>query len=106
MRRIHLLAAVIAFGLLTPAKAYAVSARPAPAPTPPPSATVTYTYRTFFAPEPIGGAPLGDLNEDFGTLQLTFNSNGVISGTYRPDFGAPIPVTDGRTDPQHLWLDG
>lgn len=105
MRRIHLFAA-LAFALVFPAKAYAVTVRPPEAPTPPPNGTVTYTYRTFLAPEPIaGGGPVGDLNEDFGTLQLTFNANGIISGTYHPDYGPPIPVTGGRTDPQHLWLE-
>jgi hypothetical protein len=106
MRRTHLLAVALAFASMFPATAFAVTVRPPQAPTPPPNGTVTYTYRTFLAPEPIaGGGPVGDLNEDFGTLHLTFNANGIISGTYHPDYGPPIPVTGGRTDPQHLWLE-
>jgi hypothetical protein len=104
MRRTHLVAIALAIALWIPTNAFAATALPEAAPTPPPTATVTYTYRTFFAPEPIGGTPVGDLNEDFGTLQLTFNANGIISGTYRPDFGSPIPVTGGR-ESQRLWLD-
>lgn len=104
MRSTRVVAIALAFALWMLTKAFAVTVRPDAAPTPPPTATVTYTYRTFLAPDPIGAMPVGDLNEDFGILQLTFNANGIISGTYRPEFGSPIPITGGR-ESQRLWLD-
>lgn len=75
------------------------------APTPPPDHQVTYTYKTFLAPDRIGGGLLGNLNEDFGTLTLTFYPNKIIQGTYRPDYGSFTSVTGGMLDAGHFWLD-
>jgi hypothetical protein len=40
-----------------------------------------------------------------GTLQLTFNPDGIVNGYYRPDDNMNyIPVTGGRNG-QDIWLD-
>jgi hypothetical protein len=40
-----------------------------------------------------------------GTLQLTFNPDGIITGYYRPaDNGDLVPVTGGRNG-ENIWLD-
>jgi hypothetical protein len=75
------------------------------APTPPPDRQVTYAYKTFLAPDRIGGGLLGNLNEDFGTLTLTFYPSKIIQGTYRPEYGNFTPVTGGMLDSGHFWLD-
>lgn len=82
--------------------AFAIST--APAPTPPASHKVTYTYKTYLEPGRIGPGLRGNLNEDFGTLQLTFNPDKIISGTYRPDYGNFVNVTGGITGPRRLYL--
>jgi hypothetical protein len=75
------------------------------APTPPPGKQVTYTYKTFLAPDHLGVGRIGNLNEDFGTLTLTFYPSKIIQGTYRPDYGSFTPVTGGISDDGQLRLD-
>ena len=74
------------------------------APTPPPSQRVTYTYKTYLEPGRLGTAPLGNLNEAFGTMQLTFTADNIITGTYRSDYGNFVNVTGGRTGANTFWL--
>ena len=100
MRR--LIATAAAALALAPVSAGAIVVTSAP--TPPPNQTVTYTYKTFFEPEGVGPGPMGDLNQNFGTLTLTFNANRIISGTYRPDYGSFATVTGGLTG-NTFWLD-
>ncbi len=85
-----------------PARALAISS--VSAPTPPATASATYTYKTFLDPGRIGPGLTGNLNEDFGTLQLTFSPNKIIQGTYRPDYGNFMPVTGGITGAKTFWL--
>jgi hypothetical protein len=62
------------------------------------AAAVTIHYATRFEPE-FG------VGESDGTLDLTIARNGIINGTYRPEFGARfIPVIGGR-QADHVWLE-
>ncbi len=55
-------------------------------------------YSTRFEPE-FG------VGESDGTLDLTIARNGIINGTYHPEFGARfIPVIGGRQG-DHVWLE-
>lgn len=95
--------AAVATLLFFPAAAQAIVV--APAPVPPAHQTVTYTYKTFLGPSRFGIGPFGDLNQDFGTLKLTFNADGIISGTYKPEYGTFSSVTGGRNGKNfHLEL--
>ena len=108
MNRVSRLATIAfaAFATLAfPLTAASVTTTPATAPTPPPNQRVTYTYKTFLDPVRVGPGPIGDLNENFGTLTLTFNPDKIIQGTYKPDFGNFTTVTGGLTGGRNLWLD-
>ncbi len=102
MKRANACLALIALTLAVPAGAAAVGVRAAPVP--PLHHTVTYTYKSFLAPENFGTGAFGDLNQDFGSLKLTFNADGIISGTYKPDFGSFVSVTGGRNG-NTFWLE-
>ena len=95
---VALVAAVI--GMRVPASAVSTTV----APTPPQSQRVTYTYKTYLEPGRLGTAPLGNLNEAFGTMQLTFTADNIVTGTYRSDYGNFVNVTGGRTGPKTFWL--
>ena len=59
---------------------------------------LTMHYTTRFQPE-FG------VGEADGTLDLTIARNGMINGTYHPEFGARfVPVVGGRQG-DHVWLE-
>ncbi len=99
-RRREFIAAIVA-ALVMPGAAGAVGLTTAPIP--PEHRTVTFTYKTFLAPARFGTGPFGNLNEAFGDLKLTFNADGIISGTYKPEYGNFKSVSGGR-DGRTFWL--
>ena len=108
MNRLFRLATILFAVIATLAiqlSAASVTTTPATAPTPPPNKRVTYTYKTFLDPVRVGPGPIGDLNENFGTLTLTFNADKIIQGTYKPDFGNFTTVNGGLTGGRTLWID-
>ncbi len=82
----------------------APSATFTPAPTPPPNQRVTYTYKTFLDPATVDYFKIRKFNVDFGTLILTFNPEGTIQGTYKPDFSNPVTLAGRLTGGGNLWL--
>ena len=99
-----LVALVIALATIVGFRAPAGAVTTVAAPTPPATQRVTYTYKTYLEPGRLGGGSVGNLNENFGTLQLTFTPDKIISGTYRPDYGNFTNVTGGLTGPRSFWL--
>ena len=90
---------------------YAVAsptASPAPslAPVPPRDRSVAYTYETEITVDSVGPHRQGGgaIDEGFGILDLTFNRDGNITGTYKSDVAPPIRITGGRTGPLDLWI--
>ena len=95
-----------------------MAATPAPspassqAPMPPPDQRVTYRYKTEVRVDTVGshrqsgnlGEARGILDEGFGALELTFNGDGSINGTYKPDAGNFVSVTGARTGFKDFWL--
>lgn len=97
----------------------APSAAPVPAPVPALDERVTYRYataisldragpvlrgRTFDGPGAAADEPPSALHVGPGVLELTFNGDGSINGTYKPDVGTLISITGARTDPNDLWI--
>jgi len=77
----------------------------APAPIPPLSQRVTLSYKTTVNEDSIGpDRQSGPLDGGFGTLKLTFNSDGIIDGTYKPDDGNFQLISGGRTSRDELWI--
>jgi hypothetical protein len=62
-----------------------------------PSQSITANYTTKLVPQYGAG-------EWAGSLTITTQPDGAITGTYRTDAGDLIPVVGGR-DGDHVWLD-
>lgn len=112
------LAASLAPGVALPAAASSPTPAPSPAPVPALDEHVTYRYATTISLDTGGPVPRagrfdgpaaadelpGALHLGPGVLELTFNADGSINGTYRPDVGTLIGITGARTGPNDLWI--
>jgi len=75
------------------------------APVPATDQRVTYSYAVEIKAETIGpNRQDGDLNSGIGVLKVTFNPDGSITGTYKPDDGNFTFIRGQRTGPQDLWV--
>jgi hypothetical protein len=78
----------------------------APAPIPLLWLRVTLSYKTMVNEDSIGpDRQVGALDAGFGTLKLTFNPDGIIDGTYKPDDGNFRLISGGRTSRDALWIE-
>jgi hypothetical protein len=75
------------------------------APVPALNVRVTYNYATDIRAETIGPNRMdGELNSGVGILHLTFNTDGSINGTYKPDNGNFELIRGARTGDDDLWI--
>lgn len=76
-----------------------------PAPVPALGQRITFSYKTTVNEDSIGPhRQYGALDAGLGTLKLTFNPDGVIDGTYKPDDGTFRLITGGRMSQDELWI--
>lgn len=64
------------------------------------NAAKTITYHTAYTqtnPFPSGG-------EVTGQMRLTFSPDGIVSGTYREEYGSRISSVTGGVDGNKIWL--
>jgi hypothetical protein len=64
------------------------------------NAAKTITYHTAYTqtnPLPSGG-------EVTGRMRLTFSPGGIVSGTYREEYGARISTVTGGVNGNKIWL--
>jgi hypothetical protein len=94
-----LLLAAFAF----PARAISATVSTA-APTPAPGRRVTYTYKTFLDQGAYDYWTIPEFDVDFGTVTLTFNPDGTITGRYHPDNDVPTAVRGRLVGGGKLWL--
>jgi hypothetical protein len=82
------------------------SPAPSPAPVPPRDSRVTYTYKTEITIDSIGAHRQGGgaIDEGFGTLELTFNRDGNVTGIYKSDVAPSIRIAGGRIGANDLWI--
>jgi len=75
------------------------------APVPSLNERVTYNYASDIRQETIGPNRMdGEINSGVGILHLTFNTDGSITGTYKPDNGNFELIRGARTADDDLWL--
>jgi hypothetical protein len=75
------------------------------APVPALNVRVTYNYATDIRAETIGPNRMdGEINSGVGILHLMFNTDGSITGTYKPDNGNFELIRGARTGDDDLWI--